>query len=56
MRVMYVSQPSEMTRFRIPLVMQATVVVLTVGIFFVGLYPAPVFDVTDSVASVLFAG
>jgi hypothetical protein len=28
--------------------------VLTVGVFFVGLYPAPLFDLTDSVASALF--
>jgi len=55
MRVMYVSQPPDATRFHVPMLMQATVVVLTVGVFLVGLYPAPVFDLTDSVASALFA-
>ena len=54
MRVMYVSQPPETTRFHVPLLMQASVVVLTVGVFFVGLYPAPLFDLTDSVSKVLF--
>jgi NADH-quinone oxidoreductase subunit N len=54
MRVMYVSQPPEYTRFHVPLLMQASAVVLTVGVFFVGLYPAPLFDLTDSVSSVLF--
>jgi NADH-quinone oxidoreductase subunit N len=54
MRVMYVSQPPEYTRFHVPLLMQASAVVLTVGVFFVGLYPAPLFDLTESVSSVLF--
>ena len=54
MRVMYVSQPPEYTRYNVPLLMQASVVVLTVGVFFVGLYPAPLFELTDSVSAVLF--
>jgi NADH-quinone oxidoreductase subunit N len=56
LREMYVSQPPEPTRFKIPVVLQASVVVLTIGVFIVGLYPAPLFDVTDSVSKVLFAG
>jgi NADH-quinone oxidoreductase subunit N len=52
---MYVSQAEDKTRLQIPLVMQSAVVVLTVGVFFVGLYPAPLFDVTDSVSQVLFS-
>jgi NADH-quinone oxidoreductase subunit N len=55
MREMYVSQPLEPTRFKVPLIMQGAVVVLTFGVFFVGLYPQPLFEVTDSVAQVLFA-
>ena len=55
MRVMYVSQPPEATRFRVPLLLQASVVVLTVGVFVVGLYPAPLFELTDSVSAALFA-
>jgi NADH-quinone oxidoreductase subunit N len=55
MRVMYVSQPPEYTRFSVPLLMQASVVVLTVGVFFVGLYPAPLFELTDSVSAALFS-
>jgi NADH-quinone oxidoreductase subunit N len=55
LRVMYVSQPPDYTRFKVPMLMQASVVVLTVGVFFVGLYPAPWFDLTDSVAAVLFS-
>jgi NADH-quinone oxidoreductase subunit N len=53
-REMYVSAPVDRSRFQIPLLMRGTVVALTVGVFFVGLYPAPLFDVTDSVARVLF--
>ncbi len=55
LREAYVSEPPDRTRFHIPLVMQASVVVLTVGVFVVGLYPAPLFEVTDSVAAVLFS-
>jgi NADH-quinone oxidoreductase subunit N len=55
-REMYVGEAADPTRFRIPLVMQGSVVVLTIGVFFVGLYPAPLFDLTDSVAGVLFQG
>ena len=36
------------------MLMQGAVVVLTLGVFFVGLYPPPLFDLTDSVAQVLF--
>ena len=55
LREMYVGEAPEPGRFRIPLLMQGAVVVLGVGVFFVGLYPAPLFDVTDSVAAVLFS-
>ncbi len=54
MRVMYVGQPDDYTRFRIPMMMQVAAVILTVGVFFVGLYPAPLFNLTDSVSAVLF--
>jgi NADH-quinone oxidoreductase subunit N len=55
MRAMYVSEPQDHTRFSVPLAMSGSLVVLTLGVFLVGLYPAPLFDVTDSVAAVLFA-
>jgi NADH-quinone oxidoreductase subunit N len=54
-RAMYVSEPEDHTRFSVPLAMSGSLVVLTLGVFLVGLYPAPLFDVTDSVAAVLFA-
>lgn len=54
-RVMYVSQPPEYSRFRIPVLLQGTAVVMAVGVIFVGLYPAPIFDLTDKVAEALFA-
>jgi NADH-quinone oxidoreductase subunit N len=53
-REMYVTPPPDETRFRIEPVIQTAVVVLTIGVFFVGLYPQPLFDVTDSVSKVLF--
>ena len=52
---MYVSEAPDARRFKIPLITQGAVVALTVGVFFVGLYPAPLFDVTDDVAKVLFS-
>ena len=54
LREVYVSEPPDDTRFKVPLVLQGSLLVLTVGVFFVGLYPAPLFEVTDSVAQVLF--
>jgi NADH-quinone oxidoreductase subunit N len=55
MRVMYVNTAPDSSRFKIPLITQAAVVLLALGVFFVGLYPAPLFDVTDSVSKVLFS-
>ena len=54
MRAMYVTPATETSRFRVPLVMQGAVAVLAVLVFIVGLYPQPLFDVTDTVSQVLF--
>jgi GGDEF domain-containing protein len=53
-RQMYVSEAEDSTRFKVPLITQGAVIALTVGVLFVGLYPAPLFEVTDQVAAVLF--
>jgi NADH-quinone oxidoreductase subunit N len=53
-REMYISPATNTERFPVPLLMRACVAVLTAGIFFVGLYPAPLFDITDDVSKVLF--
>jgi NADH-quinone oxidoreductase subunit N len=55
MKAIYVTHATETTRLRIPVVMQGSVVVLALLVFFVGLYPQPLFDLTDSVSAVLFA-
>jgi NADH-quinone oxidoreductase subunit N len=55
MRSIYVTPATETSRFKVPLVMQGAVVVLALGVFFVGLYPQPLFEVTDTVSEVLFA-
>jgi NADH-quinone oxidoreductase subunit N len=55
LREMYVTPAEDTSRLSFPLHLQGAVVVLTLGVFFVGLYPQPLFDVTDSVAKVLFA-
>jgi NADH-quinone oxidoreductase subunit N len=54
MKAMYVTPASETSRFRVPLVMQGAVAVLAILVFVVGLYPQPLFDVTDTVSQVLF--
>jgi NADH-quinone oxidoreductase subunit N len=52
---MYVTPAENTSRLNFPIYLQGSVVVLTLGVFFVGLYPQPLFDVTDKVARVLFA-
>jgi NADH-quinone oxidoreductase subunit N len=56
MKAMYVTHAEVTSRVNVPLIMQGAVVVLALGVFFVGLYPQPVFDLTDSVTAVLFTG
>jgi NADH-quinone oxidoreductase subunit N len=55
MKAIYVTPATETSRFHVPLVMQGSVALLALGVFFVGLYPQPLFDITDSVSAVLFA-
>ena len=55
MKAMYVTHAENTSRISVPMIMQGSVVALAIGVFFVGLYPQPVFDLTDSVTSVLFA-
>jgi NADH-quinone oxidoreductase subunit N len=53
-REMYISPATNTQRFQVPLLMRANVAVLTLGIFFVGLYPTPLFKLTDDVSKALF--
>ncbi len=55
LRVAYVNTAPDSSRFHVPFITQAAVVILALGVFFVGLYPAPLFNVTDSVSKVLFS-
>ena len=54
-REMYVSPADNTERFPVPMLMGGAAAVLTVGIFFVGLYPQPLFELTDDVSRVLFS-
>jgi NADH-quinone oxidoreductase subunit N len=54
LKAAYIDPAEERARLSIPVFTQAVAVVLVIGVFFVGLYPAPIFEVTDSVAKVLF--
>ncbi len=52
-REMYLGQPDETTRFPTPWLEYAALTVLVAGVFFVGLYPKPLFDaVEDSTDSI----
>ena len=51
----YVNKVEDSTGFAIPISLQAASVALVVGVFIVGLYPEPLFKITDRVAAVLFA-
>ncbi len=46
-KVMYLGKSAEQTRFPIPWREYTAVAVLTLGVFFVGLYPQPVFDAVE---------
>jgi NADH-quinone oxidoreductase subunit N len=54
LKAAYIDPTEERPRLKIPVLTQAIAVALTLGVFFVGLYPTPLFEVTDSVAKVLF--
>jgi len=54
MRQMYVGEPEEPSRLRIPLVTNAVTFSLVIGIFFIGLFPQPLFNAADSAAGAIF--
>ena len=54
LKAAYIDPTENRARISIPVFTQAVAVVLALGVFFVGIYPAPLFDVTDSVAKTLF--
>jgi len=54
-REMYISPATDTRRLPVPAVMQAAVGILALGVLFVGLYPSPWFDITNSVSKVLFS-
>jgi len=53
-RQMYVGEPEETGRLRVPLVANAVVLVLVIGIFIVGLFPQPLFDAADNATGAVF--
>jgi NADH-quinone oxidoreductase subunit N len=54
MREMYVSEAPDSRQVRVPPIMAGAVALLVIGVFVVGLYPSPLFDVTDEISSFLF--
>ncbi|MHB8574182.1 MAG: hypothetical protein ACYDCQ_02515, partial [Dehalococcoidia bacterium] len=43
-------------RLRLPMLMSGALGLLTLGVFFVGLYPLPLLKATDKAVSLLFNG
>jgi NADH-quinone oxidoreductase subunit N len=55
MREAFVSKPEEGAEsLRVPLVMQGLAAALMVGVFYIGLWPAQLFEAIDTATSVLF--
>jgi NADH-quinone oxidoreductase subunit N len=52
---MYMVEPEEMTRFRVPLTVNGSLAVLVAGVLFIGVYPGPLFKIADNVTRLLFA-
>ena len=53
-KVMYLEKSEEQTRFPIPWREYTAVAVLTLGVFFVGLYPQPVFDAVEDGTNAMY--
>lgn len=53
-REMYVSSAPDPSRLPVPRLLQGMALVLTLGVFAIGIYPTPLFEVTDSVTQLLF--
>ena len=53
---MYLYEPegADRARFRVPRPLALAIAVLTAGVFFLGLYPTPLFDVIDDSTAGLF--
>ncbi len=53
-REMYLGEPDEKTRFPTPWFEYGALTILIAGVFFVGLYPRPLFDVVDTSTDSIF--
>ncbi|MEX1195446.1 MAG: NADH-quinone oxidoreductase subunit N [Dehalococcoidia bacterium] len=55
-REMYLGEPEEKTRFPTPWLEYTALTVLTAGVFLMGLYPKPVFDMVEDGTDSIFIG
>jgi NADH-quinone oxidoreductase subunit N len=53
-RQMYVGEPEQPQRLRVPLLTNSVAFALVIGIFVVGLFPRPLFEVTDKAVHAAF--
>jgi NADH-quinone oxidoreductase subunit N len=54
-KAMYLSPPEQPTRFRVPAVMTATIAVLLIGVFAIGIYPGPLLAAAANATKFLFS-
>jgi NADH-quinone oxidoreductase subunit N len=53
-KVMYLDQPEQQARFGVPLMMNVTITLLVLGVFFIGIYPGPLLAATSQATRLLF--
>jgi NADH-quinone oxidoreductase subunit N len=53
-KVMYLGTPEQPARFRVPMLMNAAIGVLVLGVFFIGIYPGPLLQAANNATRLLF--
>jgi len=51
---LYISQPDEEGRLQVPAMASGLAVALMVGVFYVGIYPGPLFEIAEEATNILF--
>lgn len=51
---LYISQPDEEGRLQVPAMASGLAVALMVGVFYVGIYPRPLFEIAEEATNILF--
>ena len=54
-KVMYLNEPDQPTRFGVPVLMNAVIGLLVLGVFFIGIYPGPLLSAATNATRLLFS-